>query len=465
MPSALVAVLATAALVTGAGPATAAPITINTGGAPRLIAMTPDGTKAYIGDSQAGGKVYVLDLATDTVSSIAIAGIHEGIAVSPDGSTVYATTITLPGPPTFTSDNEVSVISTATNTVINTIGGLGAFPQFVALTPNGAKAYVSNYNGASVSVIDTATHAVTSTITGIAVPRQIVISPDGSTAYVASYGSNQIEVIDTATDSITTTIPVSGSPWGMAMTPDGTTIYATRDQGGLFVVNTTTNAVTQMFTTGISSDTTNVTLSPDGLTAYVTDTSSNDMQLIDLATGAVKQTVSIPSPGDPFGLAFTKDGSKLYVANNFGSGGTLSEFAVPKIAATAPGALTIGAPFSFAVASSASPTFAVTAGALPPGLTLAASSGVISGTPTTAGVANFTITATGTYGTNARAYSVTTAAAALATVPAAVPATDPTAVATLPATGANSIPLTMIGATMLIAGGALLLFSRRRRPL
>ena len=343
----------------------------------------------------------------------------------------------------FTVDNVVSVISTASNTVTQTITGMGSFPQFVAFTPNGAKAYIANYSGSSVSVIDTATRAVTSTIAGVAVARQIVITPDGSKAYVASYGSNNVYVINTATDAITATIPVSGSPWGMAISPDGNTVYATRDQGGLFVINTATNTVTQTITAGVSNDSTNVAISPDGLTAYVVNTASNNMQLIDLASGAVTQTISIPTPGDPFGLAFTKDGSKLYVANNLGTGGTLSEFAIPKIASTAPGAMTVGSPFSFTVTSTATPTFALTAGTLPAGLTFDASTGVISGTPTTSGSASFTITATGTYGSNAHTYSVTVAAAAVAA------AVDPSTGATLPATGTTSLPLALIGIALL----------------
>jgi hypothetical protein len=51
----------------------------------------------------------------------------------------------------------------------------------------------------------------------------------------------------------------------------------------------------------------------------------------------------------------------------------------------------------------APPTYAVTAGALPAGVTLAAATGVISGTPTTAGAYSFTVTATDVYGNSGSA--------------------------------------------------------------
>lgn len=53
---------------------------------------------------------------------------------------------------TNTGDNTVSVVDTATNTTIDTIS-VGEFPVFVALTPNGRRAYVTNLNSNTVSVM------------------------------------------------------------------------------------------------------------------------------------------------------------------------------------------------------------------------------------------------------------------------------------------------------------------------
>src|SRR5579862_157565 len=67
-------------------------------------------------------------------------------------------------------------------------------------------------------------------------------------------------------------------------------------------------------------------------------------------------------------------------------------------------------------------TYAVTSGALPAGLTLNTSTGVISGTPTASGPANFTIGATDAHGnTGSQAYSINIGVAPLSISPSTLP--------------------------------------------
>jgi len=68
----------------------------------------------------------------------------------------------------------VSVIDVATGTVSNTIG-IGNNPGGVAITPDGTKAYVTNYGGNTVSVIDVATGTITKTISVGASPKGVAI--------------------------------------------------------------------------------------------------------------------------------------------------------------------------------------------------------------------------------------------------------------------------------------------------
>ncbi|MDW8412838.1 MAG: putative Ig domain-containing protein [Acidobacteriota bacterium] len=87
----------------------------------------------------------------------------------------------------------------------------------------------------------------------------------------------------------------------------------------------------------------------------------------------------------------------------------------------------VGVPYSQTITASggtAPHTFSVSAGTLPPGLTLNSGTGVLSGTPTTVGTYTFTVTATDTNGcTGSQAYSVTiTACPTITLSPASLPA-------------------------------------------
>ncbi|MFN7974255.1 MAG: putative Ig domain-containing protein [Acidobacteriota bacterium] len=86
---------------------------------------------------------------------------------------------------------------------------------------------------------------------------------------------------------------------------------------------------------------------------------------------------------------------------------------------------TVGVPYSVTISASggtAPYTFAVTGGALPAGLALNGATGVISGTPTTAGTSNFTVTATDAFGcTGAQAYDLTVDCPAITLAPGSLP--------------------------------------------
>src|SRR5947208_1591959 len=85
----------------------------------------------------------------------------------------------------FGEGNTVSVIDTATNTVVATVA-VGSGPNAVAVTPDGAFAYVGNTSTDTISVISTATNTVVATIVGPGNPRGIAITPDGRFAYVTN---------------------------------------------------------------------------------------------------------------------------------------------------------------------------------------------------------------------------------------------------------------------------------------
>jgi YVTN family beta-propeller protein len=114
--------------------------TIPVGGQPFGVAVTPDGSKVYVGNNAFfGGIVQVINPATNGVSAnIPVGGLLQGVAVTPDGRKVYVATYG-----GLAADGTVSVINTATNTLSATIP-VGRFAYGVAVPPDGSKVYVGN---------------------------------------------------------------------------------------------------------------------------------------------------------------------------------------------------------------------------------------------------------------------------------------------------------------------------------
>ena len=207
---------------------------IPVGIAPAGVAFTPNGKTAYVANL-ISNTVSVIDTKTNTVVAT-INGEDESfsaplaVAITPDGARVYVTNFgpfpqpgAPPPPPSF-----VSVIDTKTNTVVATIG-VGVLPEGVAISPNGRTAYVANEGSNTVSVIDTKTNTVvdldptTPEIEGIPVgmgPSGVAFTPNGRRAYVTNYFDNFVSVIDTKTNTVVDEITVGPLCNGLAISPN-----------------------------------------------------------------------------------------------------------------------------------------------------------------------------------------------------------------------------------------------------
>ncbi|HEX8769754.1 MAG TPA: YncE family protein [Acidimicrobiales bacterium] len=196
--------------------------TVLVGDTPVAAAVTPDGGHVYVANGEfenpypdpypGPGSVSVIATATNTVTATIQTPPHaQGVAISPDGSRAY---ITSRGNDNYDDDGSVTVIDTATNVVLSTVAILGASISGVAVSPDGKRVYAPSTgpwtsDGNSIGtlhVIDTATNTVdTSLDTPVgAQPLRVAVTPDGSRAYVPNFNSNnsvgnQLTIIDTTT--------------------------------------------------------------------------------------------------------------------------------------------------------------------------------------------------------------------------------------------------------------------------
>ena len=106
---------------------------------------------------------------------------------------------------------------------------VGIEPWCVAITPSGAKVYVTNMVSGTVSVINRSSRVVVKTIVVGTEPFGCALSPDGAKLYVTNQSSDDVSLINTSTDTVVKTIrPVGPKPRGIAVSADGTKVYVTQ---------------------------------------------------------------------------------------------------------------------------------------------------------------------------------------------------------------------------------------------
>ncbi len=270
--------------------------------------------------NQNSGNVSVISTASNTVvTTVTVGNNPQGIAATPNGSLVYVTN---------TNDNTFSVISTASNTVTATVAlpATDSQPFAVAFAPSGTYAYI--VSGHTISVINTATNTVTATVPATAGTccldgPGVAVSPTGSYLYVA-LGLGNIAVISTATNQVVATVSTTGGQRGtgpafLAITPDGTLGYtALTGPAVVSVFSTSTNM--PVTTINVGNNPNGVAITRNGDFAYVTNYNDGTVSVISTASNTVVATV--PVGNGPYTVAITPENpdslySQLNGGNNF----------------------------------------------------------------------------------------------------------------------------------------------------
>lgn len=196
------------------------------------------------------------------------------------------------------NDNQVVLIDTASNTLLDTIStGAGSLPCNLGVTRDQKTVYVADCGNSSISVIDVASRAVEKTW-DLPAAGGFAVSPDGSVLYVSTYSGTYYP-----------------SPWGT----------------GILAIDTATGQVLWSYDFSQSypdvSYANYPTLSPDGAHIYVgfalNGTSANPFPsyeaMISTTTHLMERTA--PLPASVGGTHISKDGLRIYATSyNFGIG-------------------------------------------------------------------------------------------------------------------------------------------------
>jgi YVTN family beta-propeller protein len=268
------------------------------------LALSPDGKSLFAKYDQG---VLVIDPETWKVreqDGVGEGSSVHGIAVRRDGGRVYVT-----GNYNTLWDGEISSAGSLTFTRKATLLGKGgngySNPCGVALSPDEKTALVCLSLKNSLALVDLESDKLLREIAVGVAPYGVVVSPDGQRAYVSNWGGRPPGKTDRTADSYGT--PVLVDKRGAALS------------GTVSVIDLKQNRETREIATGLHPS--GLALNADGRTLYVANANSDTISVIDTETLRVTETISVrPDPALPFGsqpnaLALSQDGWTLYVAN------------------------------------------------------------------------------------------------------------------------------------------------------
>jgi YVTN family beta-propeller protein len=260
--------------------ASAVVATVPVAAGPHGMVISPDSSTVYVSGDGAS-TVSVFDTASDRVAhTIEVGKAPHGLAMKSDGRVLLVAVY---------GDDRIAFVDTSTRAVIGTVPV--PKPHTIAIRPDDNVAYVASQEPGrfALAVVDLATLAVVRTVPLDKPPRDLEFGYDGKSLYFTQAGVNAIQVLDPASDKIVAAIPTGVSPH-IAGYYRGTTVGVgvIQGPGELLLFHPSTNSTVRSVVVGKQPHW--VTTASDGKKAYVTNEGSNDVTVVDLATG---QTTTI----------------------------------------------------------------------------------------------------------------------------------------------------------------------------
>ncbi|MCU1496989.1 MAG: family beta-propeller repeat protein [Acidimicrobiales bacterium] len=199
---------------------------------------------------------------------------------------------------------------------IDQVIAVGPVPKYVALTPDGATALVSNWCSDDVSVVDLASGTEVRRVPIGRHPRGIAITGDSTTAFVAVMGGTDIARVDLGSWDVTYLRGVGRGPRHLVLSPDDRWLYVTTNNDGyVSKLDAGTGEAVGRAATGRAPR--SLAMATDGGSVYVVNYESDTVSKVRTDTMEVLQT--LPTGHHPIGIAFEPVAGRVWVASYAGS--------------------------------------------------------------------------------------------------------------------------------------------------
>lgn len=248
----------------------------------------------------------------------------KGVGITPDGTKAYVTNF---------YEGSLTIIDTATKTVLKTIKIKGA-PVEVAFRKDRPEVWVSDFSHHRVLIFDTTNDSLIGQVKVELNPKVLCFTPDGKKLLVSNWSSHSVSIIDTDSGKVCKTIGVEVNPRGIDITPDGRYAYIANFSPRSNSVSVIDLKKEEVIATikGFRNRPRHIKISPDGKYAYVSLFSSGKIFVMDTATNQIVKRIDLggsprtfpktPSGqsggkvrGKPKSMVFSPDGKYLYIAN------------------------------------------------------------------------------------------------------------------------------------------------------
>lgn len=271
---------------------------------PHQISFSEDGRTAWV--ATAGeDRITVIDVSAHSIAgTISAPGTPLGVIPIPNGKDLAVARFQAGGLARFARSGSALGGDRPTSAGASLIVGPYAGDHYL----------VSVEQADSVHVFDAAGFTFVASYPTGDRPFPGAATSDGRLAFVPGYADGTVTVIDLFNDRVLETIAVGTNPSGGAVLP-GDIEYAVVERGENRVsfINTASHRVVDELTEGIGESPFSIVLAPNGRLAFVNNTASHDISVIDMAERRVIERITVPDV--PIVMAVDPSGEELWVSS------------------------------------------------------------------------------------------------------------------------------------------------------
>ncbi len=293
---------------------------VRVGDMPLNLVQTPDSKYLVVtSNGLARPSFSIIDIASWAVkSTMQLDNAWYGLVWHPDGARLYSAGAGQNNVQEFTYAN--GAITRARTFTLPAVNGQ-SFAGGLAVTPDGTTLYVTRVFAQTVSAIDLASGQVTKTIALPAEPYANVVSADGKMLYVSLWGGAKVQAYMLPSMILIEELNTGEHPNAMVLSRDGKRLFvACGNSASVWVFDTFSGDAIEQISMSLTpaAPTTatpnSLALSPDGQTLLVSTADNNAIAVVDVSNGG-RSFVSgfVPTGWYPTGAIFSYDSKQIFM--------------------------------------------------------------------------------------------------------------------------------------------------------